>query len=133
MQNIRNLRVWHEARALARDTYAITRNVSRRDFPGLVSQLQRAATSIGGNIAEGAAHRSQREFARYLQQALASAAEVEHHLHVAMDIGMLPSAEVAAALEQARRVQRMLVALDRRVRSDGAANRSGRARSDESM
>jgi four helix bundle protein len=120
MQNMRNLRVWHEARELVRLVFAATRDVSRREFPGRVSQLRRASTSIGANIAEGAAHRSQREFARYLQQALASAAEVEHHAVIAVEIGMLGGEEGTRIAEGARRVQRMLVALHRRVTSEMA-------------
>ena len=115
MQDIRKLRVWQEARVLGQSVFAITQPISDRDFPGLVSQFRRAATSIGANIAEGAAHVSPREFARYLQQALASAAEVEHHAAVAVDLGALSAWDSAAVTEDARRLQRMLVLLHRRV------------------
>ncbi len=119
MQDIRNLRVWHEARALARLVYVVTAPVSGRAFPGQVSQIRRASTSVGANIAEGAAFRSRREFARFLQQAIASAAEVEHHAVVAMDLAMLAPADGERVVADAKRLQRMLVVLHRRV-SDAA-------------
>jgi len=115
MQDIRKLRVWQEARVLGQSVFSITKPISDRDFPGLVSQFRRAATSVGANIAEGAAHVSPREFARYLQQALASAAEVEHHAAVAADLGALAAWDAAAVTEDARRLQRMLVLLHLRV------------------
>jgi four helix bundle protein len=115
MQDIRNLRVWHEARALARLVYELTAPVPARAFPGQVSQIRRAATSVGANIAEGAAFRSRREFARFLQQAIASATEVEHHAQVAVDLAMLTSEHGERIAVHAKRLQRMLVVLHRRV------------------
>lgn len=119
MQDIRKLRVWQEARVLGQSVFAMTKPISDRDYPGLVSQLRRSATSVGANIAEGAAHVSSREFARYLQHALASAAEVEHHITVASDLGAISEWDAAVLAEDARRLQRMLVLLHRRV-SDAA-------------
>ncbi len=115
MQDIRKLRVWHEARGLALSVHQITRTIRGRDFPGLSAQMQRAATSIGANIAEGASHESAREFARYLQQALASAAEVEHHACAAGDLGAISLASSGDIADRSRLLQRMLVSLRRRV------------------
>jgi four helix bundle protein len=115
MQDFQNLRVWHSARSLARRVHEVTGGVRPRRFAGQVSQLRRAALSIGANIAEGAAHSSPREFARFLQMALASGAEVEHHAFVAVDIDMLQSATADELVKSSREVQRMLVALRRKV------------------
>ncbi len=115
MQDIRKLRVWHEARALSLGVYEATRVLSSRDHPGLAGQLRRASSSVGANIAEGASHDSPREFARYLQLALASAAEVEHHVSAAADVGALDEGAASSLANDSRRLQRMLVLLRRRV------------------
>ena len=115
MQDFHKLRVWHHAREVTRLAYATTHRVRERDYPGIRSQLRRAAASIGANIAEGSAHHSGREFARYLQQALASADELEHHVITACDVGMLAPHAAAPLIAQTRSIQRMLVVLHRRV------------------
>lgn len=52
---------------------------------GLTSQMRRAALSIPTNIAEGAARRGRREFARYLNIALGSLAELNYLLRFSRD------------------------------------------------
>ncbi len=115
MQDVSKLRVWHEARGLALLVHQSSRSIRPRQFPGLSGQLQRAATSIGANIAEGASHESAREFGRYLQQALASAAEVEHHACAAGDLGAIELSAAEKIAARSRILQRMLVSLRRRV------------------
>ena len=52
----------------------------------LRDQLTRAAMSVPTNIVEGSAHTSPREFARFVQYALASVSEVEGHAQLARDL-----------------------------------------------
>lgn len=69
----------------------------------LHSQLQRAATSIVLNIAEGASHRSNRVFANHLQYSYGSAKEVDVLLALCLEFSYVPSAlyrEVSSALEE---------------------------------
>lgn len=117
MQDFQKLRVWHEARALARRVHEVTGGVHQghKHLFAQVSQIRRAAMSIGANIAEGAAHQSPREFARFLQIALASSTEVTHHAIVGVDIGLLRREAADEIVNHSQQVQRMLVALRRRV------------------
>ena len=55
-----------------------------KDF-ALRDQVQRAATSVMSNIAEGFDSGSDREFAHFLTYSLRSASEVQSHLYVALD------------------------------------------------
>lgn len=122
MQDFQKLRVWHEARALARRVHEVTGGAHRGQLHQFaqVSQIRRAALSIGANIAEGAAHQSPREFARFLQIALASSTEVEHHAILGVDIGLLRREAADEIVSKSQQVQRMLVALRRRVLGETA-------------
>jgi four helix bundle protein len=65
-----------------------------KDFPveeryGLVSQLRRASRSIPGNFCEGCGRASDTEFARFVDIATGSAAEVEYDLLLAHELGYL--------------------------------------------
>ena len=53
MQDFRRLDVWEKAHELVVIVYRATTNGSERRYPGLASQLRRAASSIPANIAEG--------------------------------------------------------------------------------
>ena len=94
MQDFRNLDVWRKAHELVLHTYEATRRPSEHRFPGLAAQLRRAAASVPANIVEGCGHASPREFARFLQLALASAHEVHYHLLLAHDL-----AEIAGYID----------------------------------
>jgi len=116
MQDFKKLDVWAVAHQLALVLYKKTRSFPRSETYGLVGQIRRAATSITANIAEGSGRGTQREFARYLNMARASAVEVECHLLLARDLGYLESAVFDALSAEADRVRRMLTSLIERVR-----------------
>ena len=120
----RELKVWSKAHALTIAVFLATRNVRRGEFPGLVSQLRRAAASIPTNIAEGCGHAAEREFARFLQMALASASELEYHLLLAFDLGMLPRRTYVELDSAVTEVKRMLTSLIQQVRARDTASRT---------
>ena len=123
MQNFRDLKVWQNSFALTLSLYRATRGARRSDFPGLVPQLLRAAASIPANIAEGCGHVRSREFARYLQHALASAFELENHLLLAANLGVLNRTTAADLDAQVNGVKRMLASLMRRVKARDSERR----------
>lgn len=116
VQDFRRLAVWERGHELVLLVYRSTAKVPERRFPGLVSQLRRAASSVPANIAEGCGHGTQREFGRFLQMALASAHELHYHLQLAHDLEMLPGPEYARLDARAEQLKQMLTALLRRVR-----------------
>lgn len=117
MQDFRRLDVWEKAHDLVVILYQSTTTASERRYPGLASQLRRSASSIPANIAEGCGHGSQREFARFLQMALASAHELHYHLVLARDLDLLPLAAFARLEARTVQVKKMLSGLMARVRS----------------
>ena len=118
MQDFRKLKVWERSHHLAVNIYRATQRVRRSDFPGLIPQLRRAAASIPANIAEGCGHRGKREFARFLQIALASAFELEYHLILATELGIIQRSVSVSLLDEVKQIKRMLTSLVERVRAD---------------
>lgn len=79
---------------MARGIYALTsRGSFAKDF-GLRDQIQRAAVSIGSNIAEGFERDSNPELVKFLSYAKGSAGEVISQLHTAFDIGYVTEQEL---------------------------------------
>jgi four helix bundle protein len=82
---------WQKARELVRGIYMICNETGlRKDF-GLRDQLCRASVSAMSNIAEGFARNTDKDFARFLDQARGSCGEVQSLLYVAQDVGYLPT------------------------------------------
>ena len=117
MQEFRDLRVWQRAHRLTLDVYRATQRRKKCDYPGLIPQLRRAAASIPANIAEGCGHAGQREFARFLQMALASAFELDYHLLLAAELGVINRATFLELETEVKGVKKMLSTLIDRVRA----------------
>lgn len=64
--------------------------------------------SVPANIVEGSAHTSPREFARFVQYALASVSELEGHLQLARDLQFISEQDFAALLGGIVDVRKML-------------------------
>ena len=71
--------------------------------------------SIPANIVEGRRQESEKEFARYLRISINSAFELEYHLIVARDIGVISEADAASLLRELIEVRRMLHGLLKRL------------------
>ncbi len=89
MKNFRDLRVWQEAHRLTLEVYAATKSFPRDELFGLTSQIRRAAVSIEANLAEGCGRGSDGELQRFAHIAMGSASELECHLVIALDLGLL--------------------------------------------
>jgi four helix bundle protein len=111
----RKLRVWKAANALATEVVELAPKMSRRDHRELREQTVRAAISIPANIVEGTAYTSARDFARFLQYASGSAAELEQHLGMARKLCCIRESDLDRLSPQLTSVQKMLAALRRRV------------------
>src|SRR5579872_7396209 len=121
MQDFKKLEVWRRAHALSLDVFRATRRLPRRDAGAVANQLNRAALSIPTNIVEGAASPGNRAFARYLQIAISSSTETEHHLHFAADLGWLPRQDCERLISDTIALRKMLVTLLDRARAKAHA------------
>jgi four helix bundle protein len=78
----KDLVVWKESVLLAQALYKFTASFPYEERFGLTSQMRRAAVSVPSNIAEGSVRSSPRDFARFVEIALGSLAEIETQLEI---------------------------------------------------
>ena len=91
----------------------------------LADQLQRAATSIPLNIAEGAGEFSTSEKARFYRMAKRSATESAAIMHVCDRLQLVESARYQAGRELLLRIVAMLVQMARRTVESGTGSGTG--------
>ena len=118
MQDFKKLLVWKKSHALVLNAYRAAGQVRGTLHQSLRSQLIRAAMSIPTNIVEGRAKRSEREFGRFLGYALSSGTELEYHLIVSRDLGLMRESDVISLLAQVIEVRRMIHGLLNRIASE---------------
>jgi four helix bundle protein len=124
MYPFRKLRVWHEAHALVVRIHALASGWTEQRFPGLRRQVCRAAASISSNIAEGSARDTQAQFAHFLEIAIGSAAELDYHLTLAVDIGALSPEDATPYFNDVSRLSRMLITLRKATRRSRNSKRA---------
>jgi four helix bundle protein len=117
VQNFRNLRVWEKVHTLTLDIYQSSKSFPREEMYGLTSQMRRASSSIGANIAERSCRRGDIDFARFLQIAMGPASELEYHLLLARDLNLLQKPDYERLSGKAVEVKRMLVSLMQQLRA----------------
>ena len=71
--------------------------------------------SVPANIVEGRGHKTDREFARFLRIALASATELEYHLILGNDIGAIEQQDFQSLLDEVVDTKKMLTGLLNRL------------------
>jgi four helix bundle protein len=116
MPDYKKLRVWAKAYALAINADRVANEIRDLDHRPLRSQLNRAAMSIPANIVEGRAKSSDKDFARFLEYALGSASELEHHTMMGRDVGVISAVDSSSLLAQVLEVKKMLRALINHLR-----------------
>jgi four helix bundle protein len=119
MRDFKNLAVWQKAHQLTLDIYASTASFPRDEIYGLTSQIRRASSSIGANIAEGCGRDSTADFNRFLTIAMGSASELESHLLLARDLGFLQLPRFESLIGNTVEVKRMLTVFMQRLQSEG--------------
>ena len=124
MNDFRRLIVWQRAHEATLETYRATGSFPASERYGLVSQMRRAAASVAANIAESCGRATARDEGRFLQVALGSARELEYHVLLARDLGLLDTGAHARLHGLSVDTQKMLSALLRRAsRSPSPASR----------
>ena len=124
MRNFRQLEVWKKAHTFTLEVYRLTGNFPNHEKYGLTSQLQRAAASIGANLAEGCGRETDADYRRFIQIAAGSACEVEYHLLLARDLKLVSTADYEALNVKINEVKRMLHGLTRYLDSEIADRRT---------
>lgn len=109
--DFKKLTVWQAAHALAIDVYRATAALPAEERYGLQRQLRRASSSIPANLAEGCGRGTDTELRRFIRISLGSATELEYHLILSKDLGLLSKATSEALEHRSRQVQASLARL----------------------
>lgn len=115
MQDFKKLVVWQKTHALTVEVYRQTTGFPKDEVFGLTSQIRRAASSIGANIAEGCGRSSNAELNRYLNISAGSASELENHLLLSRDLGYLPEDEYDKLFQSTVEIKQMLSGLIKKL------------------
>jgi len=111
MRNFQKLEVWRKSHELTLAIYRLTATFPSNERYGLTSQLQRASASIGANLAEGCGRETDADFKRFVQMAAGSACEVEYHLILARDLGLIVVETYDQLNDDINEIKRMLCGL----------------------
>src|SRR6266550_3890361 len=115
MADFKKLEVWQRAHALSLSIDRACKRIRASQYYSVRNQIFTAALSIPANIAEGRRKTSEKEFARFLGIAVASASELESHLIFARDANLISENDFVSLLSQTIVVRKMLYALIRRL------------------
>ena len=107
IERFEDLKSWQEARKLTQIVYRLTEMGSFRSR-GLAWQLQDAAGSCMGNIAEAHGRYSFEDKRRFLDIALGSCNEIQSRLYIALDHAYVTREEFDEAYRQADVVGRLI-------------------------
>lgn len=117
-QKFRKLEVWIKAMDFVEEVYRLTNKFPTKEMYGLISQLNRSATSIALNIAEGSGAGSDNEFCRFLNIALRSAYEAMCGIEVAVRLNYCSTKEADVLLKDCDTVCAMISGLKRKLKAD---------------
>ena len=112
-----DLDCWQVARELTRLVYEATNKGNFKRDLRLSGQIQASAGSSMANIAEGFVRRSDKEFIQFLFIAMASTAEVQSHLYIALDQGYIDQGTFEVIFEQANKTAMLISGLIKYLRS----------------
>ncbi len=116
--------VYKDARALRNDIKKrVLPRIEKREQFTLGDQLLRAVLSIVLNIAEGAYRKSDKDFARFLNQALTSLYEVVACLDAALDDTFIVEKEHQEFLDRAEAIARQLSAFSGTLKPTGVVSK----------
>jgi len=115
MQRFTELKVWQRSHALVLEIYRLTASFPDAERFGLISQLRRAAVSVPANIAEGSKRTSRKDYARHLNIAEGSLAELQYLVILSRDLALITAERNKAILDEAEEIARMLHALRGKV------------------
>ncbi|KKR06669.1 MAG: hypothetical protein UT32_C0017G0012 [Parcubacteria group bacterium GW2011_GWC2_39_14] len=89
IKDFNDLLAWQNGHALVLAIYRLTKLFPPEEKFGLISQIQRAASSITANIAEGYERYYFKDKIRFYYNSRASLAEVQNFLFVVKDLGFI--------------------------------------------
>lgn len=112
----REWQVYKDARLMRKTLkHRVLPKITKEEQYDLGSQLRRAMTSVILNIAEGSYRKSDKDFARFLNQSITSLYEVVSCLDLALDDGFINQLEHTEFLNQADSIAKQLGGFDKKL------------------
>ena len=118
MRDFRKIQVWQKSHELTLRLYIVTSAFPKEELYGLTSQIRRASASIPSNIAEGCGRNTQTELARFVHIASGSASELDYHLLLAHDLGLIDQDIYFELGNVISEIKRMLYSFEKTVSSN---------------
>jgi four helix bundle protein len=119
--SFKELFVWQKAVELCTEIYRLTSIFPSSEQFGLTNQLRRAAVSIASNIAEGYGRSTRGEYLQFLGHARGSLCELQTQLFISRSLDFASKDAISQAERLSADVSRLLIALMKKLKSDGKA------------
>lgn len=117
MRDYKKYEVWVKAHQLTLHVYKeVLPSFPKSEQFDLLSQMKRATYSIPLNIVEGCGRNTDKDFAHFLDIALASAQEAEYCALLAHDLGYISNEIYEKADKKYNEVKAMLIGLIKSIR-----------------
>ena len=116
IERFEDLLCWQKARVLSNVIYDLTEHKTFNKDAALRGQLQRAASSVMHNIAEGFDSGSKPEFIRFLKMSRRSSSEIQSELYQALDRKFITEKERQNAYSIATETKKLINGLIRHLR-----------------
>ncbi len=118
MKDFRKLKVWEKSHKITLEIYKMTKNFPKEELYGLTSQIRRASASIPANLSEGCGRGSDAELSRFTQIAMGSACELEYHLLLTYDLGLIKFDIYISLNKELIEIKKMLSSLINKLKAD---------------
>ena len=118
LNKFEDIDAWKKARNLVKRIYEVsTSDPFSKDF-SLKDQIRRCSVSVMANIAEGFGRRSKKEFANYLNIAHGSAAELQSHLYIALDLDYIDRVVFDQLYSECNEISKMILGFQNYLRKN---------------
>ena len=108
MRDFKKLLIWQLGMDVVDKVYRIAGSLPSDEKYGIRGQMTRSAVSIPGNIAEGSAKTSQKDYLRFREISLGSTFELETHLMIVQRRKWVEEKEISELLEMVNKEQKMI-------------------------
>ena len=118
MKDFKKQKVWQKSHQLTLEIYKVTGYFPPDELYGLTRQIRRSCASIPANIAEGCGRNTDADFSRFLQIAMGSATELEYHLLLSHDLGILKDIEYENLRNKVIEIKQMLTSFIKKLKAN---------------
>jgi four helix bundle protein len=115
-RNIRNYNVFSLAHQAVLGIFKLTDKLPDHERFGLISQMRRCAYSIPMNLVEGAARRTEADFAYFVNISNGPCQEIKYQLELVRDLGYITQKDFEEFFRDYERISKMLYNLEKSIR-----------------